>query len=84
MLLARGVHVHNAWSDTATLLSFHRAEFDPALCRTRKMVKLTLPYPALYRYCTAVLFMLLLSSVQLAFTVLKAARPAPRWRCLSA
>ena len=73
MLLGAGrVHVHNAWSDTATLLSFSPGGFDPAFAVTRKMVKLTLPYPALIQiFVLLFLFMLLLSSVQLAFTVLK-------------
>ena len=73
MLLGAGrVHARNAWSDTATLLSFSPGGFDPAFAVTRKMVKLTLPYPALAQiFVLLFLFMLLLSSVQLALTVLK-------------
>ena len=73
MLLGAGrVHARNIWSDTATLLSFSPGGFDPAFAVTRMMVKLTLPYPALAQiFVLLFLFMLLLSSVQLAFTVLK-------------
>lgn len=60
------------WSDTATLLSFSPGGFDPAFAVTRKMVKLTLPYPALAQiFLLMFLYMLLLSCVQLAFTITK-------------
>lgn len=62
----------NAWSDTATLLSFSPGGFDPAFAVTRKMVKLTLPYPALIQiFGLLFCYMLLLSCVQLTFTVMK-------------
>lgn len=61
-----------AWSDTATLLSFSPGGFDPAFAVTRKMVKLTLPYPALLTIFTLMfLYMLLLSSILLSFTLMK-------------
>lgn len=60
------------WSDTATMLSFSPGGFDPAFAVSRKMVKLTMPYPALLQiFGLLFLYMLLLSSVQLAFTVMK-------------
>ncbi len=62
----------NAWSETATMLSFSPATFEVALTVMRKTVKLTTPYE-----CVAQIFLLLfaytllLSMVQLTFSVLK-------------
>lgn len=73
MLLSIGrANFASTWSDTATLLSFSPGGFDPAFAVSRKMVKLTMPYPALLQiFSLLFLYMLLMSAVQLAFTVMK-------------
>lgn len=74
MLMCIGCNVYatNRWSETATMLSFAPAGFETALTVMRKTVKLTTPWG-----CCAQIFglmfqyVLLLSMLQLLFTVLK-------------
>lgn len=72
MCIGCNVFVGNSWSETATMLSFSPASFEVALTVMRKTVKLTTPYG-----CTVQIFLLLfqyvllMSMIQLAFTVLK-------------
>ncbi len=75
MCIGCNVFIENAWSETATMLSFSPASFEVALTVMRKTVKLTTPYG-----CTVQIFLLLnqyilfLSMLQLTFTILKSRR----------
>lgn len=72
MCIGCNVFVDNKWSETATMLSFSPASFEVALAVMRKTVKLTTPYDcALQIFLLIFLYVLLMSMIQLAFTVVK-------------
>lgn len=72
MCIGCNVFVDNKWSETATMLSFSPASFEVALAVMRKTVKLTTPYDcALQIFLLLFLYVLLMSMIQLAFTVVK-------------
>ena len=72
MCIGCNVFVENTWSETATMLSFSPASFEVALSVMRKTVKLTTPYGcAVQIFLLLFQYVLLLSMIQLAFTVLK-------------
>jgi hypothetical protein len=79
LLGAERVHFHNAWSDTATLLSFSPDGFDPASAVTRKMLKLMLPYPALMQIFV-LLFLFMVTLFLGAAGVYGAQKPSDRHR----
>ena len=72
MCIGCNVFVGNSWSETATMLSFSPASFEVALTVMRKTVKLTTPYGcAVQIFLLLFQYVLLMSMIQLAFTVLK-------------
>ena len=72
MCIGCNVFVANNWSDTATMLSFSPASFEVALTVMRKTVKLTTPYGcAVQIFLLLFQYVLLMSTIQLTFTVLK-------------
>ena len=72
MCIGCNVFVENTWSETATMLSFSPASFEVALSVMRKTVKLTTPYGcAVQIFLLLFQYVLLMSMIQLAFTVLK-------------
>ena len=69
------VVMENRWSDTAVMLSFSPASFEAALPVVRKTVKLTTPYGcAIQIFFLLNQYILLLSMLQLALTILKGRR----------
>lgn len=75
MCIGCNVFVQNHWSETATMLSFSPASFEVALTVMRKTVKLTTPYQcAVQIFLLLFQYVLLLSMLQLAFSVLKSRR----------
>ncbi len=72
MCIGCNVFVGNSWSETATMLSFSPASFEVALTVMRKTVKLTTPYGcAVQIFLLLFQYVLLMSMIQLAFTVMK-------------
>ena len=72
MCIGCNVFVANDWSETATMLSFSPASFEVALTVMRKTVKLTTPYGcAVQIFLLLFQYVLLMSMIQLTFTVLK-------------
>ncbi|MDD2648669.1 MAG: hypothetical protein PHI27_08385 [Eubacteriales bacterium] len=72
MCIGCNVFLDNHWSETATILSFSPASFEVALTVMRKTVKLTTPYGcAIQIFLLLFQYVLLLSMLQLTFTVLK-------------
>ena len=72
MCIGCNVFVANNWSETATMLSFSPASFEVALTVMRKTVKLTTPYGcAVQIFLLLFQYVLLMSTIQLTFTVLK-------------
>lgn len=72
MCIGCNVFVTNNWSETATMLSFSPASFEVALTVMRKTVKLTTPYGcAVQIFLLLFQYVLLMSMIQLTFTVLK-------------
>ena len=72
MCIGCNVFVANNWSETATMLSFSPASFEVALTVMRKTVKLTTPYGcAVQIFLLLFQYVLLMSMIQLTFTVLK-------------
>ena len=72
MCIGCNVFVVNNWSETATMLSFSPASFEVALTVMRKTVKLTTPYGcAVQIFLLLFQYVLLMSMIQLTFTVLK-------------
>ena len=72
MCIGCNVFVVNNWSETATMLSFSPASFEVALTVMRKTVKLTTPYGcAVQIFLLLFQYALLMSMIQLTFTVLK-------------
>lgn len=72
MCIGCNVFVANNWSETATMLSFSPASFEVALTVMRKTVKLTTPYGcAVQIFLLMFQYVLLMSMIQLTFTVLK-------------
>lgn len=72
MCIGCNVFVANNWSETATMLSFSPASFEVALTVMRKTVKLTTPYGcAIQIFLLLFQYVLLMSMIQLTFTVLK-------------
>ena len=72
MCIGCNVFVVNNWSETATMLSFSPASFEVALTVMRKTVKLTTPYGcAVQIFLLMFQYVLLMSMIQLTFTVLK-------------
>ena len=75
MCIGCNVFLSNDWSETATMLSFSPASFEVALTVMRKTVKLTTPYGCVVQiFLLFNQYMLLLSMIQLTFTVLKSRR----------
>ena len=63
------------WSETATMLSFAPGSFEVALTVLRKTVKLTTPYTCCVQiFLLLFQYVLLLATIQLAFTLLKSRR----------
>lgn len=61
---------HNAWSDTATILSFAPEEFEVALTVVRKTVKLTTPYDCVVMiFFLVAQYILFLTFVNLLFSL---------------
>lgn len=72
MCIGCNVFTANHWSETATMLSFSPASFEVALTVMRKTVKLTTPWGCCYQIFGLLFqYVLLLSMIQLLFTVLK-------------
>lgn len=72
MCIGCNVFTANAWRETATMLSFSPASFEVALTVMRKTVKLTSPYGcAVQIFLLLNQYVLLLSMLQLTFTILK-------------
>ena len=72
MCIGCNVFAANHWSETATMLSFSPASFEVALTVMRKTVKLTTPWGCCYQIFGLLFqYVLLLSMIQLLFTVLK-------------
>ncbi len=72
MSIGSDVYLDDRWSDTATMLSFAPASFEVALTVIRKTVKLTTPYQsAVQIFILLFQYVLLLSMIQLTFSVLK-------------
>ncbi len=75
MCIGCNVYAANHWSETATMLSFSPSTFEVALKVMRKTVKLTTPYDcAVQIFLLMNQYVLLLSLLQLAFTVLRSRR----------
>ncbi|MEG0269048.1 MAG: hypothetical protein RR821_02245 [Clostridia bacterium] len=75
MCIGCNVFTANAWSETATMLSFSPDSFEVALTVMRKTVKLTSPYGcAVQIFLLLNQYVLLLSMLQLTFTILKSRR----------
>lgn len=75
MCIGCNVFLANGWSETATMLSFSPASFEVALTVMRKTVKLTTPYGcAVQIFFLLNQYILLLSMLQLTFTILKSRR----------
>jgi len=72
MCIGCNVFVANKWSETATMLSFAPGSFEVAISVMRKTVKLTTPYGcAVQIFFLLFQYVLLMSMIQLTFTVLK-------------
>ncbi len=72
MCIGCNVFLDNHWSETATMLSFSPASFEVALTVMRKTGKLTTPCEcAVQIFGLMTMYILLLSMMQLAFTILK-------------